>query len=448
MPSAALFSIQKPLLVTAAHTCWKCAASITAWAVAGRVSFPASQRTFIANIQQMPADIEEAIRRCGKSALAFERTLSSALQAQVFSNHCPKCRCSQSDEFLFKEGGPFHSENRTNWTFHPLPSETAEFHAFHAFPINAGTALGSETLDIVELAPPLFERRQVIPRVQFLADYLPALLSRSRADPEVARHVLDLLVRSKCFRDALPLAAAEYARNSAAIRSVHVYADLLLRNDRLSEAEALLDRHHEFDAHPHNLILRSRAARTRRDTAAEQSLVNEAVATAPNDSIALGAYFHLSKSRRGCADKAFGALEELCAERPDAWLARCWIANHLISDGRPQVAMQHVEKALAPYRSGFPPPTPLMEGVLAHLSNRGHLHDAVDILAPHLNAAQHGTTFSLRLYRAAIEARRPRAAEGIRTLLRDAFARTSPATQSEAEMIAGAIAEIDSGPQV
>jgi tetratricopeptide (TPR) repeat protein len=234
-----------------------------------------------------------------------------------------------------------------------------------------------------------------IERDEYRSRVLPVQLEKAHGDPDQLYNALILALQDGFFAESVSPAEHLLATDSDRERSTTVLGIALTRSGRLAEAERLFRSYLE-ECEESGVILTNLAkvCADRGDEVAAEETLWRALAADPNQDNALDWWGALHRERDG--DDGFAHAMQRVAELPGSWRAKLWLARMELEADRPSRAMALYESVL-PVASEFPDALMMISG---DLGSNGYRREALDLVGPVFDAAQHGPIPGINLAQA------------------------------------------------
>jgi tetratricopeptide (TPR) repeat protein len=202
------------------------------------------------------------------------------------------------------------------------------------------------------------------------------------------------------FADVLEAGKHLHEIDSDPVRSTCIYGILLMKNNRLDQAERVFQQH--IEKHGENGSVLTNYAKVysaRHETQKAEEILWHGLELDPNQDNGMGWYFAIHRERGG-EEAGLEALR-CVATLPGSWRAQLWLARAELKSKNPERAVAYYREVLS--RAGKLVPSDLLMTMSGDLGNAGHLPEILQLAEPHFDPAHHGLQVGNNLIKAHVD---------------------------------------------
>jgi Flp pilus assembly protein TadD len=245
-----------------------------------------------------------------------------------------------------------------------------------------------------------YGREMFIAKEEWRKNVLPGALKSNWNNPDQLYGVIFGALNDGFFPDILAAAEQLYRIDTDPARAACVYGIVLMKNDRLDDAERLLRSHMQKHGEEGSVLTNLAKVYSARN---EQQKADETLwhglQLDPNQDNGMGWYFAIHRERGGeSAGKE--ALRRIAA-LPGSWRAQLWLARDALQTRMLDEAVALYQECLA--RASKPVPADLLMQMSGDLGNAGHLPELLNLVEPHFDAQTHGLQVGNNLIKAHLD---------------------------------------------
>ncbi len=236
-----------------------------------------------------------------------------------------------------------------------------------------------------------------IPREEWRTQVLPLNFQQTWNNPDQLAALINNALNDGFIADCLEPARQLCRIDPQATRAINILAFVLLKVEKLDEAEQLLTGamcQHGRDALFLNNLAKVHFARGKH--AEVESTLWDALTLDPNVENTCGWYVALHHERGG--EEAASECLRRVAALPGSWRAQLVLARFALKARQLDQALALYREAIA--RAGKPIPGDLLQQMSGDLGNAGHLPEILQLVAPHFDATAHGLLVGNNLIKA------------------------------------------------
>lgn len=229
---------------------------------------------------------------------------------------------------------------------------------------------------------------------------LPGTLKSNWNDPDQLCEIIINSLNDGFISDVEKAAEGLYQLNASSSRNVCVYAIVLLKNNRIDDAERVLKSFFEKNGDDGSVLTNlAKVYAARGETDKQDATLWRALTVDPNQDNGLGWYVALERERSGeeAALTAFRRVTQL----PNSWRPQLWLARAALESNDLPQAVNYYCEGLS--HAGSNVPTDLLMQISGDLGNRGHLADLLELTEQHFVPEQQGLQVGNNLIKVHIE---------------------------------------------
>jgi len=236
-----------------------------------------------------------------------------------------------------------------------------------------------------------------VSREQWRTGSLPAMLSANRADPEQFSAIIIGAIKDGFFADVLEAAEHLYQIDTVPSRGTCVYGIVLMKNDRLEDAERIFLSHiQKYGEDGPVLTNLAKIYSARNETDRSDATLWHALEVDPNQENALSWYAALGHERGG--KKGMVEAWRRVAALNGSWRAQLWLARTALESHDPQRAFAYYHESLS--RVGESPPADYLMQMSGDLGKHGMLAELIQLVEPLFVPEVHGLQVGNNLIKA------------------------------------------------
>ena len=245
-----------------------------------------------------------------------------------------------------------------------------------------------------------YGREMFITKEVWRTKVLPGTLKSNWNNAEQLAGVVIGSMNDGFFADVLAAAEQLYRIDPIPARGTCAYGIVLMKNNRLDEAEKVFRDHTKKHGEDGSVLTNlAKVYSARKDDQKADEILWHALEVDPNQDNGLGWYWIIQKERNG-EEAGQEALRRIAA-LPGSWRAQMWLARHALQGRRPEEALSMYQECLA--RAAKPVPTDLLMQMSGDLGNAGHLPEILQLVEPHFDAKSHGLPVGNNLIKAHLD---------------------------------------------
>jgi tetratricopeptide (TPR) repeat protein len=246
-----------------------------------------------------------------------------------------------------------------------------------------------------------YGREFFIPKEEWRTNVLPGALKSNWNNPDQLCEVIIGALNDGFITDVAAAAERLYEFDPNSSRGACVYAIVLLKNDRINDAERVLRSFLEKNGDDGSVLTNlAKVYAARGETEKQEATLWRALTVDPNQDNGLAWYEALARDRSG-EEAGLDALRRI-SQLPGSWRAQIWLARAALkSENLPQ-AVSYYQASLS--NAGRNVPSDLLMQMSGDLGNHGHLAKLLELTEPHYVPEQHGLQVGNNLIKAHIEA--------------------------------------------
>ncbi len=247
-------------------------------------------------------------------------------------------------------------------------------------------------------------------REQWRKDILPGNLKSNWNDADALSGLVVSALNDGFAADVLAAGEQLYRLDNGSDRGTCIYAIVLMQNNRLQEAEKLLQDY--LKTHGDDGVLLTNLAKVydaQGQHAEAEATLWRALELDPNQENGFGWYDAIHRERGG--DAAALEAQRRVAALPGSWRAQLWLARAALVDGNMAQAVEYYQQCLS--RTPQPVPTDVLMQISGDLGNNGRLAEIIQLVKPHFDPLVHGLTVGNNLIKAHIDLHQIDAAQQI-----------------------------------
>jgi tetratricopeptide (TPR) repeat protein len=245
-----------------------------------------------------------------------------------------------------------------------------------------------------------FERELFITKEQWRKSVLPGTLKSNWNNPDQLYGIIVGSLNDGFHADIIDAAEHLYRIDSTPARGACIYGIVLMKNNRLDEAESILRSYIQQHGEEGYLLTNlAKVYSARNETQKAEETLWHGLEIDPNQENGLGWYAAIHQERSG--DVA--GQDALCrvAGISGSWRAQLWLA-------RAALDAHDLAKALAYYRESLsrvkdPFPTDLLMQISGDLGKHGHLRELLELTESRFVPALHGLQVGNNLIKAHLD---------------------------------------------
>jgi tetratricopeptide (TPR) repeat protein len=245
-----------------------------------------------------------------------------------------------------------------------------------------------------------YGREMFITKEKWRTSVLPGTLKSNWNNAEQLAGVVIGSMNDGFFADVLAAAEQLYRIDSIPARGACAYGIVLMKNNRLDDAEKVFRDHIKKHGEDGSVLTNlAKVYSARKDDQKADEILWHALEVDPNQDNGLGWYWVIQKERNG-EEAGIEALRRI-AGLPGSWRAQLWLARYALQARKPEEALSTYQECLA--RTAKPVPTDLLMQMSGDLGNAGHLPEILQLVEPHFNAQAHGLLVGNNLIKAHLD---------------------------------------------
>jgi Tetratricopeptide repeat. len=245
-----------------------------------------------------------------------------------------------------------------------------------------------------------YGREMFIPKQEWRTKVLPGTIKTNWNNPDQLYGVIFVALNDGFFADVLDAAKQLQRIDPDPTRAACVYGIVLMKNDRLNEAERVFRLHLEKHGEDGSILTNlAKVYSARNDHQKADEILWHALEVDPNQDNGMGWYFAIQREPDG-EQAAWEALRRVAAI-PGSWRAQLWLARLALENHKPEEAQAVYQDVLA--RVTKPVPTDLLMQMSGDLGNAGHLPEILQLVEPYFDAPAHGLTVGNNLIKAHLD---------------------------------------------
>lgn len=245
-----------------------------------------------------------------------------------------------------------------------------------------------------------YGREMFITKEAWRKDVLPGTIKLNWNNPDQLAGIVIGSLNDGFFADMLDAAEQLHRIDSEPARGACVYGIVLMKNDRLKEAEKVfrnyIGEHGEDGSVLTNL---AKVYSARKDEQKAEEILWHALEVDPNQENGLAWYCAIQNERQG-EEAGREALRRIAA-LPGSWRAQLWLARELLQTRKQEEALALYRECLA--RVTKPIPTDLLTQMSGDLGTTGHLPEILQMVEPHFDVQAHGLKVGNNLIKAHLD---------------------------------------------
>jgi tetratricopeptide (TPR) repeat protein len=245
-----------------------------------------------------------------------------------------------------------------------------------------------------------FGRELFITKEQWRKNVLPGSIQSNWNNPDQLYGIIIGSLNDVFFADVLDAAKHLYEIDSVAVRGTCAYGIVLMKNNKIDDAEAVFLAH--IRKHGEDGIVLTNLAKvyaTRNEKQKADETLWKALALDPNQDNGLNWYAANCRERFGEA----AWLESIArvAELPGSWRAQLWLARAALDARDVAKALSFYQKSLD--RTGNDAPADQLMQIGGDLGQRGLLKESIELTEPRFRPAVHGLPVGNNLIKAHLD---------------------------------------------
>ncbi len=245
-----------------------------------------------------------------------------------------------------------------------------------------------------------YGREMQISRDDWRSRVLPDAVRDTWDDPSGLYTVILQALDDGFASEVLHAAQHLHETDTTPQRGACIYAIVLMEEDRLQEAQDVLEHYLKFYGQDGYVLTNlAKVYSARGDAAKSEGMLWRALECDPNQFNALQWYCALHRERGG-EKAALKALQKV-AELPKSWLPQIWIARAYLKDGEEKKALVLYHQTLLQCEK--PVPTEALQQLSGDLGSAGLLQDVIDLCMPYYQASVHGLDVGNNLIKAHLD---------------------------------------------
>src|SRR5258708_8837157 len=245
-----------------------------------------------------------------------------------------------------------------------------------------------------------YGREMFITKDQWRTNVLPGTLKANWNNPEQLYGIIFGSLNDGFFADVLEAAERLYRIDHDLPRGVCLYGIVLMKNNRLDEAERVLSRQiqkHGDDGSVLTNLAKVYSARNEKRKA--DDTLWHALLVDPNQENGLVWYEAINRERDG-EEAGLEAFRRVAA-LPGSWRAQLWLARAALKSRNLEQALAYYHESLS--RVGKSVPPDLLMQMSGDLGNAGHLPELLNLTEPHFDVHVHGLPVGNNLIKAHLD---------------------------------------------
>jgi tetratricopeptide (TPR) repeat protein len=202
------------------------------------------------------------------------------------------------------------------------------------------------------------------------------------------------------FADVLEAAEHLCQIDSDPVRSACIYGILLMKNNRLDQAERVFRDH--IEKHGENGSVLTNLAKVysaRAENQKAEEILWHGLELDPNQDNGMGWYYAIHHERGG-EQAGQDALRRIAA-LPGSWRSQLWLARNALQARKLEEALPLYQECLV--RVAKPAPTDLLMQMSGDLGNAGHVPEILQLVEPYFDAQTHGLLVGNNLIKAHLD---------------------------------------------
>lgn len=245
-----------------------------------------------------------------------------------------------------------------------------------------------------------FGRELFITKEHWRTKVLPGTIKKNWDNPDQLYSIIVGSLNDGYFADVLEAANHLYRIDSVAARGACLYGIVLMKNNRLDEAETVL--RSQIEKHGEEGYVLTNLAKVysaRNETQKAEDTVWHALEVDPNQDNGLAWHVAMHRDRSG-EEAAQNALRRVAA-LPGSWRAQLWLARAALESRELERALAYYQQGLS--RVGDKIPTDLLIQMGGDLGKHGYLKELLQLTEPRFVPDVHGLQVGNNLIKAHLD---------------------------------------------
>ena len=245
-----------------------------------------------------------------------------------------------------------------------------------------------------------YGREMFITKEVWRTKVLPGTLKSNWNNAEQLAGIVIGSMNDGFFADVLAAAEQLYRIDPIPARGACAYGIVLMKNNRLDDAEKVFRDHIEKHGEDGSVLTNlAKVYSAREDDQKADEILWHALEVDPNQDNGLGWYWVIQKERNG-EEAGLEALRRI-AVLPGSWRAQLWLARYALQARKPGEALSMYQECLT--RAAKPVPTDLLMQMSGDLGNAGQIPEILQLVEPHFDAKTHGLLVGNNLIKAHLD---------------------------------------------